>query len=105
MENNKWNKQKTTVVVLVVLLALSVSYVAWDIAGKIRVGLFWQGYELAVREIIREAKNKECRPFSVFTEEERVELINIECLQESTEGMEELMMEELLTEDPVDSND
>jgi len=73
------NIAKTLFIVLISFYAL------WNLSQEV-VGRFWlQGRNFTVLEIIRQAKNEECVPFSVFSEDEAVNLINIDCLQQAEE--------------------
>ncbi len=86
------NKQKAIIISLVVLLALSISYVGWDLFERYRNALVFQGYEIALRELVTQAEREECEPVSIFYDEKEVHLINIKCLEQPPSVMEEEMM-------------
>ncbi len=77
----KIDKIRIVIYLLTVWFVLSLGYLGWQYVAGRSQGAFLRGYEWAIREMVAEAKNEECRPFSIFAGEERVELINIECLQ------------------------
>ncbi len=83
----KINKQKTIKTALIVLVILLVLYVATDIAQRIRDRIVFQGYSLAIQQLVELAEN--CEPFDVRTEDKTIFLINIECLQEELEEIHE----------------
>ncbi len=92
MDISKIDTKKVIVTTLVIVLA---GYVLWDISLRVVGNFRLQGYAIAVNEMVRQAKNENCEPFSLFTEEEQVHLINIECLQQEAEmGEPEMMIEE-----------
>jgi hypothetical protein len=78
----KITKQNIAVTALIVLLILSVSYVARDVAIKHQNTVLLQGYQLAVKNLVIQAKNDECQPVPLFFNDEEVTVINIECLQQ-----------------------
>ncbi len=90
MDIKKINVKKVLVTVLIVFLA---GYVFWDISLRIMNHFRLQGYSVAVSEMMRQAKNENCEPFSIFAGEEQVHLINIDCLQQQAEMGEPDMME------------
>ncbi len=96
MDIKKIDVKKALVTILIVFLA---GYVFWDISLRIVSHFRLQGYSLAVSEMVRQAKNEECEPFSIFAGEEQVNLINIDCLQQQTgmgeQGMEMMPDEEM----------
>ena len=78
-------------IVLTILATLYCVFSLWyigqdiwtDYAEKGLAQAFVEGQRLGQRstleEIIAEAKGSECRPFSVFTEDQAVQLVNAEC--------------------------
>ena len=82
------DKQKAIIILLVVLIVLVIGYIGRDLYLGLQQNMLLAGYEIAVEEMISEAKNKECAPFPIFIEDEVVHLINIECLEGDIEGLE-----------------
>ncbi len=91
MDIKRIDVKKVLMTVLIVVLA---GYVFWDISLRIVNHFQLQGYTVAVNEMMRQAKNENCEPFSIFAGEDEVHLINIDCLQQQTEMGEPEMMEE-----------
>ncbi len=90
----KTNKLQIKKILLILFVILLSSYVLWDISLRVVSYFRMQGYEIAVMEMARQAENEECAPFSVFTGEKNISLINISCLQEANDMQEEMNMEE-----------
>ncbi len=67
---------------LVILLVLSLSYLAWDFWGKQKDNWMLRGYAVAISELIEVANDPACSPFPVQFDEQTVNLINYECLLE-----------------------
>ncbi len=86
----KINIKKVLTTALIVFLA---GYVSWDISSRMVSHFRLQGYTIAVSETMRQAKNEDCYPFSIFFGEEEINLINVDCLQQNT-GMEEMIVSE-----------
>jgi hypothetical protein len=78
----KITKKNIVTTFLIILLVLSVSYVARDMAIKYQNTVLWQGYQSAVRDLVIQAKNEECQPVPLLFNDEEVTVINIECLQQ-----------------------
>ena len=38
-------------------------------------------YEIAVNSMIEQANNKECKSFVIYNQKDKVELVNVACLQ------------------------
>lgn len=80
-------KRKHTVVILAVLLALALGYIAFDTYTEFKqqqdFSLFQQGaqfgYEQAVTQLFQQALT--CQPVPVFIENQTLNLIAVECLQ------------------------
>jgi hypothetical protein len=77
-------REKVIIFVLVTLLVLSLSYVAFDFALKVRNRVVFQGYKQAISEIITEAEKESCEPIRIYFEEKEVYIVNAECLEEDT---------------------
>lgn len=67
-------------------IVLSLVYLLYSLWGSIVVGYgqkaFTQGREATIAQLIQQAEDKNCQPFSVYTTEKTVQLINITCLKE-----------------------
>lgn len=79
------DKQKTIIILLSVLLFLFLAYFIYDIFGQWRSATYLQGYRAAVNELVLSAENESCEPFSVYTDEKNIQLINVECLMSQEE--------------------
>ena len=75
------SKQKKLIISLSALLILALGYISWDVLGRVRASIFYQGYSQAIHELVLQAKDENCEPIPIFFEEEEVHLINIECLE------------------------
>ncbi len=76
------NKQKLINISLIVMLVLSFSYVVYDVSMGVRNNLIYSGYEIAIHELISQAENERCEPFSIFYEDKNINLVNVDCLQQ-----------------------
>ncbi|MFA5228361.1 MAG: hypothetical protein WC446_01205 [Candidatus Paceibacterota bacterium] len=78
------NKQKISIIVLsLIVIAFSI-YTAKNIFDSYSLKVFESGYSngyvKAVEEVITSAKDEACNAFSVYNNDEEVNLINIDCL-------------------------
>ncbi len=90
----KPNKGQVKKILLILFIILLSSYVLWDMSLRVVNYFRMQGYEIAVMEMVRQAENEECAPFSIFTGEKNISLINISCLQEGEDVQGEVFEEE-----------
>ncbi len=65
-------------------IIFSVSYIVWDIWSDFRIHSINQAYQSGrtdtISQLINQAENEACQPFSVSDGERRVQLINVACL-------------------------
>ena len=78
MKLEKNRIKKISIIIFVAILSL---YFIWDISVETVNRFRFQGYELAVMQIVDQAENEDCLPFNVFMGNREVDLINMECLQ------------------------
>lgn len=66
-------------------IVLSLVYMLYSFWGTVVVGYgqkaFTQGREATIAQLIQQAEDKNCQPFSVYAAEKEVQLINITCLK------------------------
>ncbi len=79
---NFWN-WKTIVVTIWIIL--SVLYIWFDIFNKFVIWMYQNWYATAVNSLIEQASNKECKSFTVYNDKNKVELVNVACLQKAQE--------------------
>jgi hypothetical protein len=85
----KVGKSKVKRVLMIVVVILLSVYFVWDISLKLVNVFRSQGYQLALVDISRQASNEECLPLNITTEQGQISLINISCLQEQKEIIQE----------------
>ncbi len=85
---------------LVVFVLALVGYVFWDLSVKARSHFWMEGYESAIEQVFKQGNNEDCNAFNIFSEEEELVLVNVECLQMGDEMGEEGMMMEEMPEEP-----
>jgi hypothetical protein len=82
---NVKNKSSVLLIVLLVWLVFSLIYIGYDVWTDFKVGQMNQAYQQGrvetVNNLINRA-NKDCQPFSVNSGENKVDLINVQCLQQ-----------------------
>lgn len=76
---------KTALKLAIILwMVFSIGYICWDVWNDFKVKSVSQAYQTGrnetVNQLISQAENKECQPFSVFTDQKQIQLINIVCL-------------------------
>lgn len=71
-------------------ILLTFVYMLYSFWGTFIIGYgqkaFTQGREATIAQLIQQAEDKNCQPFSVYTTEKTVQLINITCLKEAESG-------------------
>ena len=77
---------------LVVFVAVLFGYVVWDISLRIRDNFFVQGYQTAVSQVFEQGQNEDCLPFNLFSEDDEMVLINVECLQQAGADLEDQLI-------------
>jgi hypothetical protein len=66
-------------------IALISFYALWNLCLTVFNRFWLQGYNTAILQIIEQAENDECAPFSVFNQEKTINLINVDCLEQLSE--------------------
>lgn len=84
--NDKKDWQKPLLFVMVVILF---SYIGWGMANEkvsevVNEARF-DGYSIAISELVDAAENENCNPFPVNFKDKKVTLINIDCLIQEQE--------------------
>ncbi len=82
------NRQIILKVSLIVVFALLFLYFAWDVSLKVRNSLLFQGYGIAISELVTVAEDPQCQPFPVFVDGRTIYLINVECLEQPRDLLE-----------------
>lgn len=93
------NKKKVLLWFLVVWFIASVFYFSWLFLVRRANLIFQSGYSSALNDLLTQAENEECSSFSIFIEERRAELINIECLQQTPVAEETVEQQAPATEE------
>ena len=79
--------KKAGKVLLGAWIVFSVLFVGNSVLQKMKMAAFLEGrdagFSQAVSKIIFEAKNEKCAYFPVVSGEEKVELLNVECLKKA----------------------
>jgi len=78
----KGNKTRWAILLLSIWLVISLVYIGWQVVNRFQVDQFWQGYGVAVKDLMDRAESEDCSPFPVFMEDRQVYLINVDCLSE-----------------------
>lgn len=84
----KMEKQKLLIIVLIVLVLALSSYFAFDFFGKYKQKLVFQGYYIAIDEVMNSANNENCEPFSVYYGNDTINLVKLDCLENQNLGSE-----------------
>lgn len=104
----KGNKTRWAILLLSIWLVVSLVYIGWQVVNRFQVDQFWQGYGVAVSDLMDRAEAEDCSPFPVFMEDRQVYLINIACLDEEVlEGLEwsdGLPIDELPTNEEIEGD-
>jgi hypothetical protein len=75
-------KQKILIVILLAIVIVLVSYFSVGLFAKYKNNIRFEGYSIAIKELIKSAENEKCEPFSVFLDDKIVNLINVDCLSQ-----------------------
>ncbi|MBI2463980.1 hypothetical protein HYV57_03420 [Candidatus Peregrinibacteria bacterium] len=95
MKIEKNNKNQTNVAIyaiLILYITLSSGFIFFTLYNNFKINIIQKAYtkgqqdaEVAtVQKIIQQAENTDCKPFQVFINEKKVNLMNIACLQAET---------------------
>ena len=74
-----WNYKK---IIVTVWIVISVLYIWFDLYNRVVFRMYNNWYESAINSIIEQAGNKDCKSFTVYNEKNKVELVNIACIQQ-----------------------
>ncbi len=81
----KLSKKTAIGIVVVLYIAISLGYILYgqwqDFRADSAQRSFLEGRALTIEQIIQQAEDENCQPFFVFSDDKRVNLINIDCLQ------------------------
>jgi hypothetical protein len=72
--------KKTIIVLFVVLIS---AYFVWDVSQRVVIFFRLQGYEHAITQLIKQAENEDCAPFTIFSGEKEISVINVSCLEQT----------------------
>ncbi len=74
-------------IILYAWVVFSVIFIAWVFYNYITSYLMWNAYTAGqndtIATLISQAQNKECKPFNVYAWNNKVDLINVACLQQA----------------------
>ena len=66
----------------------SILYISYDIWTGFKVNVMQSAYNAGrvdtVKALLDQASNKECKPFNVYMDTQKADLINVACLQQTT---------------------
>ncbi len=78
------------VVVYIVLSSVYIIYTMWqNFKTKYATAAYEQGRSATVSQLIQQAEDETCQPFTVYNEDKNVQLINVACLQQAEAVSEE----------------
>ena len=81
----RFNKTTAVIVVIAIYVALSLGYILFtewrDYQANSLQQSFLEGRTFTIQQIIQQAENENCQPFFIFSDEKRVNLVNLDCLQ------------------------
>lgn len=84
MENKKTDWK---MIILLIWAIFSFLFIAWNLYQSFKYNVMQNAYMTwqneTINKLIEQAKNKECKPFNVYSWENKVDLINLECLQKA----------------------
>lgn len=70
-------------------IIVSILYIWYDLYSKFKLNIVQNSYQSwindAVSSLLKESKNEKCQAFDVYSWENKVTLINVDCLQKSDE--------------------
>ena len=73
-------------IVLYVWVILSVVYIGYNFWQKMVNNYYLAGKVDTINSLIKEAEKPECQPFSVYTNDKQIQLINVACLKQPQSG-------------------
>lgn len=80
-------KQTVIIALVSIWIIFSVAYIARDLWGHFQIEqvnrAYQQGKTDTVNAAITQAKNEKCEPFSIYTDKEQIQLINVSCLKQA----------------------
>lgn len=91
--SSKGKKRQIIRYAVAIYIVLSFLYILWTLWNGIKFQLiqrsFDQGRVATIEQFIKEAENPSCQPFSVFTEEKSIQVVNVACLAPAQEAQKE----------------
>lgn len=84
----EWQIQKTSkaMIALMVWWAISFIYIAYSMYMNFQYSVMQSSYMQwktdTITELLKQAENKECQPFNVYSQDKKIDLINVACLQQ-----------------------
>lgn len=77
-------------IIIGIWLVVTTIYMVWGLWGDFSMYIMQRSYTAgqtdAINALILQAQDKNCKPFSVFSGKQTVDIINVACLQETTES-------------------
>ena len=90
MDISAYFNWKTILLTLWVIFSFAyISYNMFDnFRNQVLQNAYMTGKAETVNALITQAENKECKPFNVYIENKKVDLINVACLQQAPKESE-----------------
>lgn len=82
----KVTKQTLGIILLILWSIFSAAYIVWNTWNQFKNGQIVQAYNAgkadAINEAMKQAQNEKCEPFSIWSGNNQVQLINVACLKQ-----------------------
>lgn len=76
-----WNYKK---IIITTWIVISIIYISFDVFNKFVFWMYNNWYRNAINSVIEQSLNKDCKSFTVYNDRDKAELVNINCLQQSS---------------------
>ncbi|MBU3965303.1 hypothetical protein KJ695_01095 [Patescibacteria group bacterium] len=71
-------------------IIFSLIYIPWDFWKHFKNEQLTQAYQMGkadtINQAIKQAENEKCEPFSIYSDEKQIQLINVKCLKQPESG-------------------
>jgi len=75
------NKKEIFATVVTVWIIATTGYVLYDQWSNYQINGVRKAYETAVNQVIAEVEKSGCQPFSIYSGQKKVELVDFECVK------------------------
>lgn len=65
-------------------LIVSFLYIGYDVYNRVLSSVYLQRQNDTIKAVIKQASNTQCQPFNIYEWNNKVDLINVSCLQKSS---------------------